>query len=354
MISIMEVMLNLHLPMHIFLVRYRYIYILLLGTYSYLNIKFTEGDALFDFPANDLTLISFVFLFVMAIWEGNFIIGRFIYARKSEKYQYGPLIKHFLISIVWILLLSFIGSLAVALFFELPAESSPLKLMIGFTFRINLFLHCINAINYYRKQGNDYQIEAERFKKESAEAQFDALRKQINPHFLFNSFNVLSSLVYQDADTAAKFIDQLSLVYRYLLKNQDNKLVKLEEELNFLEAYIYLMKIRFQENLQIENRIDTKTKLTYIAPAALQLLIENAIKHNEVSKRAPLSISLYEENDYLVVENNIQLKDQKEESSNVGLNNIVNRYAFISEDRPVIVKSNGKFTVKIPLIDVEE
>lgn len=340
--------------MHIFQARYRYLYIFLLGLYSYLNIKFTEGDSLFDFPVGDLPLILFVFFLVLSIWEGNRALGHFIYQQPDNRYQYRPLIKHFLISILWVLLLSFLSNLLVSAFFEIPSGSSELKLMIGFTFRINLFLHCINAINYYRKQGNDYQIEAERFKKESAEAQFDALRKQINPHFLFNSFNVLSTLVYQDADTAAKFIDQLSQVYRYLLKNQESKLVRLNEEMDFLEAYIYLMKIRFQDNLRIENTVDDQSSQKYIAPAALQLLIENAIKHNEVSKRSPLTISLYNENGHLIVENNIQLKDQQEESSNVGLNNIINRYTFISKENPVIVKSNGKFTVKIPLIDVEE
>ncbi|MEL7002326.1 MAG: histidine kinase [Bacteroidota bacterium] len=319
-----------------------------------MNIKFTEGDSLFDFPVGELPLIASVFILVLGVWEGNKLIGHFVYGNPDPKYQYGPLIKHFLISIVWVLALSFAGSMLISLFFEVPSKVSEVKLMIGFTFRITLFLHCINAINYYRKQGNDYQIEAERFKKESAEAQFDALRKQINPHFLFNSFNVLSTLVYQNADTAAKFIDQLSQVYRYLLKNQDNRLVKLNEELDFLQAYIYLMKIRFQENLRIENKIDAQSNHKYIAPAALQLLIENAIKHNEVSKRSPLTISLYNMNGHLVVENNIQLKDQQEESSNVGLNNIINRYSFISKEDPVIVKTDDKFTVKIPLINVEE
>lgn len=340
--------------MHIFQVRYRYLYIFLLGTYSYLNIKFTEGDSLFDFPVSDITLIVSVFFLVLGVWEGNRIIGSLLYQKPKGKYQYGPLVKHFLISILWVIIPAFIGTIVINQFFELSSQFAPLRLMIGFTFRINLFLHCINAINFYRKQGNDYQLEAERFKKERAEAQFDALRKQINPHFLFNSFNVLSTLVYTDADMAAKFIDQLSQVYRYLLKNQDNKLVRLEEELDFLDAYIYLMKIRFQENLHIENGIKEEAKHRYIAPATLQLLIENAIKHNEVSKRSPLTISLNNVNGHLVVENNIQLKDQKEESSNVGLNNIKNRYSFISEGNPVVVQSDEKFVVKIPLINVEE
>lgn len=342
--------------MSIFQTKYRYLYIFILSLYSYLNIKFTASDSLFVGKVADVNLAIAILAFVLLIWEGNRILVRFIYNDPLSNKRHKPLIVHFLVSIIWIVTFSALGNLLLGPLFSAGGNSTTtLKLMIGFNFRINLFLHCINAIVYYRKQGHDFQIEAERFKKQSAEAQFDALRKQVNPHFLFNSFNVLSSLIYQDQETASKFVDQLSKVYRYLLKNQDNKLVKLEEELNFLDAYIYLMKIRFRDNLVIENDITDNSKNQYIAPSALQLLIENAIKHNEVSRKSPLAIKLYNNHSgHLVIENNIQLKEQKEESSNVGLNNIVNRYSFLSKDNPVIINSNGKFTVKIPLIDVEE
>lgn len=339
--------------MSIFQTKYRYIYILLLSVYSYLNIKFTEGDVLFNEHINDLGLAAIILGFVILIWEGNRLLSIRIQDKSSPKSRHRPLVLLFLIATVWIGIISLLGFLVTDLI-VVTTSSATFKLMIGFNFRINLFLHCINAIVYYRKQGHDFQIEAERFKKRSAEAQFDALRKQVNPHFLFNSFNVLSTLIYQDPDVAAKFVEQLSKVYRYLLKNQDNRLVKLEEELNFLDAYTYLMKIRFRDNIIIENSIEDHSRQQYIAPSALQLLIENAIKHNEVSRRSPLSIKLYSNNGHLVVENNIQLKEQKVESSNVGLNNIVNRYSFLSKENPVIVNSNGVFTVKIPLIKVEE
>lgn len=342
--------------MSIFQAKYRYIYIFILSLYSYLNIKFTESDSLFEGQVAEINLVTAILIFVTLIWEGNRLLVRFIYKEDLNGKKHRSLIVHFLVSIAWIVIISFLGDLLLGPLFSLEGNfANTLKLMIGFNFRINLFLHCINAIVYYRKQGHDYQIEAERFKKQSAEAQFDALRKQVNPHFLFNSFNVLSSLIYQDQETASKFVDQLSKVYRYLLKNQDNKLVKLEEELNFLEAYIYLMKIRFRDNLIIENSITPESRSQYIAPSALQLLIENAIKHNEVSRKSPLAIRLYNNQmGHIVIENNIQLKEQQEESSNVGLNNIVNRYSFLSKENPVIVNSNGKFTVKIPLINVEE
>ena len=130
-------------------------------------------------------------------------------------------------------------------------------------------------------------------------------------------------------------------------------MVKLEEEIQFLEDYLFLMSIRFQENIKVQNNISEKSKLKFIPPSALQLLVENAIKHNEVSKKSPLFISVYNQNGHLVVENNIQLKEQKVESSHTGLSNIRQRYSFLSDDNPVIVHANGKFTVKLPLIEIE-
>ena len=335
-----------------FQVKYRFLYILALGLYSYFNLKFTEGDSLVNIPVSDLTFLGFILFFVVGIWEGNRILARIADRVKPGKLPYGELITHFFLSLVFVVLISLMGSLLEQV--VSGHTQSHLKLILGFNFRINLFLHCINAIFYYRNRMEDLRLEAERFKKQTAEAQFDALSKQLNPHFLFNSFNVLSTLVDQDPGTAQKFINQLSGVYRYLLRNQDNKLVKLEEEMRFLESYIYLMKIRFRESLIINNQIGQQDFNKYIAPSTLQLLIENAIKHNEVSRYAPLSIDIYRSNSHVVVENSIRLKEQEVESSYVGLNNIKSRYAFLSDENPLIIHSNGKFTVKIPLIEVED
>lgn len=199
------------------------------------------------------------------------------------------------------------------------------------------------------------QIEAEQLKKQSIEARFDALRSQINPHFLFNSLNVLSSLVYRDPDTSARFIEQLSNVYRYLLNNQDQKLIPLREELEFINSYYYLLKMRFQENLNIAHEIPETKKDYYIAPATLQLLIENAIKHNVVSKKNPLDIKIYIENgkpeiNKIVVENNLQPKPVQEASSKLGLKNIKSRYTFLAGREAVEIITAPNFIVKVPLI----
>jgi two-component system, LytTR family, sensor kinase len=229
-----------------------------------------------------------------------------------------------------------------------------LTLLMAFGFRVNLFLNCLNAIVYYMNQLKKTQLEAEQLKKISIEAQFEALRNQINPHFLFNCFNVLSTLVYKDADTSAKFIAQLSTVYRYLLFNQEKKVVPLRDELEFLEAYLFLLKIRFGENLVVENRISHDGEKFFMAPAVLQMLIENAIKHNVVSKKNPLHIRLFSENGWIVVSNTLQEKEVKELSTQVGLRNIMSRYLFLSHEEVQILKNGEEFTVKIPLLQVEE
>ncbi|MEM9857262.1 MAG: histidine kinase [Bacteroidota bacterium] len=335
-----------------FKIKYRYLFILLLAIYSYLNILFTEGDRLFGYQINSLVFFSVLLLMVIAVWESNRLLSDL-----SQKLNLGkihPLILFFGFSVISVTVIALIVTGTLSLYFGEASHSTlTLKLALGFAFRINLFLHSINAIYFFVTQYKNAQLEAETLKKQNAEARFEALRNQINPHFLFNSFNVLSSLVYKDADTSSKFIDQLSNVYRYLLFNQQNKIVKLSEEIAFLESYIYLLKIRFQDNLDIKKEIADRVRDTYIAPATLQLLIENAIKHNVVSKATPLAIKVFSNGKYIIVENSIQLKEVKEESTNIGLNNIRDRYNYLCGEDAVEVSDNGVFRVKIPIIETE-
>ncbi|TRX62700.1 hypothetical protein FNH22_00980 [Fulvivirga sp. M361] len=333
-----------------FKVKYRYLFTLLLAAYSYLNILFTEGDRLFGYDINPILFFTTLLLMVLALWETNRLVQYQI--EKAEwKAKLHPLVAFFLISLLSVTLISLLVTGALYLSYEDEAHNMiTFKLSLGFAFRVNLFLHSINAIYYFITRFKNAQLEAETLKKQHAEARFEALRNQINPHFLFNSFNVLSSLVYKDADTSSKFIDQLSNVYRYLLYNQQNKLVKLSEEMAFIESYIYLLKIRFQDNLEIQKDIAKDLRDTYIAPATLQLLVENAIKHNVVSRNSPLSIRIFSNGSYIIVENTIQLKEIKEESTNLGLNNIKNRYDYLCGKDAMVINANDVFTVKVPII----
>ncbi|MGE0932364.1 sensor histidine kinase [Peijinzhouia sedimentorum] len=193
-------------------------------------------------------------------------------------------------------------------------------------------------------------VNAEKLHTENITSRFEALKSQVNPHFLFNSLNSLSDLVYEDADLAAKFIKQLSEVYRYVLDSREKDLVPLDEELKFLHSYLFLQKIRFGEKLQFEVNLPNSSALQ-IPPVSLQILAENALKHNIVSQEDPLQISIFQEGNYLIFRNNLQKKTVlKEESAGIGLANIEARFEILSHQKVQIEEAGGYFTVKLPLI----
>ncbi|MEZ5145638.1 MAG: histidine kinase [Bacteroidales bacterium] len=193
--------------------------------------------------------------------------------------------------------------------------------------------------------------ELERFKKENAEFQFESLRSQVNPHFLFNSLNTLSSLIYNDREKAEIFIRELSDVYRYILENRGSELVLFERELKIARSYLFLLGLRFEKNLMVEWQIEKKAESKLIAPLTLQLLIENAVKHNVISRKMPLTLKIEANEDKLTVRNNLQRKEIKEYSSKLGLKNIQSRYSFLTSGIVDIYETDSEFVVKIPLIN---
>ncbi len=193
-------------------------------------------------------------------------------------------------------------------------------------------------------------LEVEKYKTQSTEAQLQNLKNQINPHFLFNNLSVLTSLVYQNQDRAVEFIHELSKVYRYVLDNKNSELVTLNEELDFLHHYTYLLKIRFEDAISFSVIIDEKDKQGYLPPMCLQMLVENTIQHNEASQENPLKVNIYTIDHALIIENNIQLRSDKPESSRTGLKNIQSRYAYFA-DKNVEISNNGEvFKVTLPLM----
>lgn len=193
--------------------------------------------------------------------------------------------------------------------------------------------------------------ETETLKRENLHAQLGALRTQVNPHFLFNNLNTLVSLIPENPQQASDFVQQLSKLYRHILEVKDEKLILLKEELGVLKAYAFLLQTRFGNNISVNIDVPDEKLIKEIVPLSLQLLMENAIKHNIVSADKPLQINVYYENGNLVVDNNLQMKKQVSESTGIGLDNIRNRYKLIS-DKPVKVTATGSnFTVSIPLIE---
>lgn len=190
--------------------------------------------------------------------------------------------------------------------------------------------------------------------KENIQSQFDVLRQQVNPHFLFNSLNVLTSLIKLEPDLAEKFSEHLSKVYRYVLENKDKELVDLKTELNFLDAYIFLLNIRFVDKLKVNVNIPQSKYNDQIIPLAMQLLIENAIKHNVMSKAMPLTINIFIDSyNFLNIINNLNERPSQLISTGVGLKNIQSRYLLLNNTQPVFEKTETQFIAKVPLIQIE-
>ena len=190
-----------------------------------------------------------------------------------------------------------------------------------------------------------------KLQKENLQSQFDVLKQQVNPHFLFNSLNVLTSLIRLEPELAEKFTEHLAKVYRYVLENKDNELVNLSTEISFLNAYIFLINIRFMDKVVVNIRIPDDKMNNRIIPLAMQLLIENAIKHNAMSKKSPLVIDIFiDNNNHLNVVNNLQEREAHMTSTGVGLKNIQNRYRLLNNTIPVFEKTRTHFIARIPLV----
>jgi ligand-binding sensor domain-containing protein len=194
------------------------------------------------------------------------------------------------------------------------------------------------------------ETKAQLLEKEKTLVMYENLKQHLNPHFLFNSLTSLSSLIRIDQKMAGNFLDRMSKIYRYILKNRDSEVVALSEELKFVKLYIDLQTTRFEKGLQINIDIDEEHHHRKIAPVTLQNLVENAIKHNLVDIETPLVIDLYIENDYLVVRNNLQKKNFVETSNKQGLANMLSLYNYLSAKPMMVQEDKQFFTVKIPLI----
>ncbi len=203
---------------------------------------------------------------------------------------------------------------------------------------------------YFYKALQEKRVKEQKIIAGTASAKFDALKNQLDPHFLFNSLNVLSSLIEENPDLAQKFTGSLSKVYRYVLEQKNKELVSIQEELSFASTYMKLLEIRFENSLFYEPPSTIKTEEAKVVPLSLQLLLENTIKHNIVSEQKPLRIRIYEENGFLVVENNFQKKEVLPGRKGVGLQNIVNRYAILTSREVKIQQTNDYFRVKLPLL----
>jgi two-component system, LytTR family, sensor kinase len=216
---------------------------------------------------------------------------------------------------------------------------------------VALILTGYDTAFFFFDRWNKSLLETEALKRMAVQGQLEALQTQLDPHFLFNNFNTLATLIDEDAKLASQYVAKLSQVYRYVLQNRTEDTVSLRDELEFIKSYLFIAQIRFGDNLKVILDIPSQYLEKKIPPMTLQLLCENAIKHNIVSKSSPLTVSIFTYNQHeLVIKNNLQLKNKTEISTKIGLENIIKRYTLLGQPKPVIETEKDFFTVKIPLI----
>jgi hypothetical protein len=285
----------------------------------------------------------------VVLWKGNHVVTSFI-SKKISWIEFP--VKRLWVGLMGTIIYTISAMIVLMAFFEFVLDYNfgrgyiyTIYGSISVTIVISLMLHSRGFLLHWRQAA----LDAAKYERESIAARYESLKSQVNPHFLFNSFNALTNLVYEDQDKAVKFIKQLSEVYRYVLDTRDKEMVPLQEELRFLASYNFLQKIRFENKLTIESTLENVRG--NVAPLALQMLVENAIKHNVVSEADPLHVKLYKEAEFIVVENNLQPKETVAESSaGVGLENICKRYGFLSDKKVEIIREQNKFTVKLPVL----
>lgn len=232
------------------------------------------------------------------------------------------------------------------------SDPNPIVKFISAMLVSALVFSIYEALSFYLQLQRAF-AEKEHLQRQNVESQLEGLRNQVNPHFLFNSLNTLVYLIPEDADKAVRFVQQLSKVYRYVLESREAKIIPLREELEFLHSYIFLLKERFGESLRIVLHDLEAAAEAAIVPLTLQMLFENAIKHNVISTGKPLTIEVFAESGHLVVRNNLQRKNQVMDSTGVGLDNIQTRYRMLTDQEVDVIVSREYFTVLLPMVELK-
>lgn len=301
----------------------------------------------------------FSFLVSSALSWGGSRVEFFLDPRVS--WVYSP-VKRLLLTISLFMSYSFVVSFAIVFGYHLvldglSSREIPWTNLLGFTkhpLGISLAFLAIFTTRSWLMEWRKSAIEAEQLRSEKLASQYQSLKNQLNPHFLFNSLNALSNLVYEDADRSAAFIQKLSRIYRYVLEVQQEELVSLDRELDFAQNFLELQKIRFEENLNFSVKV-SDPKGFFLPPLSLQLLLENAIKHNVASVEDPLFINIIQKEKELWISNTFQPKSsQTEPSTGVGLNNIKSRYLILSKAQPEVIQTAHEYLVKLPLLTIQQ
>lgn len=328
-----------------------------IGTIIFVVLLFVSMASGKSFTWNRYLLINFfyVMFYTVSLYTANTLL----FQAFDGKFGKGAMsIKRVVLGIVSSLIVSLFIMFLLRMFEDVLVEGKPFVEFISnesitsyyvasiITLIVILTVHVI----FFYKRYQENRVKEQKIIAGTASAQFETLKNQIDPHFLFNSLNVLSSLIEENPENAQRFTTSLSKIYRYVLEQKDKELVSVEEELSFAKTYMNLLKMRFENSVFYELPQSVPNNECRVVPLSLQLLLENTIKHNVVSPQRPLNIKIFVENGCLVVENNLQKKEVLQDRRGVGLQNIVSRYAILTARNVLVEETKDYFRVKLPIL----
>ena len=325
----------------------------------FFTVKWTmdhDDGSLFD--AASLFYYLSAFTLFMLTWETNdWLVAKQKKKQTTKGLDLGTSLNIMLVNMLIVVpvaaIIYYIGIFVLDDICQIRPDNKWLQFRIDF-FRAVLIAFAVIAFNLFyhaMRQRKELENEMELMQKEIVTSKYKSLKSQISPHFLFNSLNTLTSLMYEDRDLASDFVSRLASSYRYILDNREEDLVSLDKELSFLDSFIFMMNVRHEQALKISTDIHERSEHYLIPTLSLQMLVENALKHNYYSKEKPLEIKIYTVGTIgIVVENNLQLRELKEDSTKLGLNNIKKRYSFYTNQEVTVEANSRVFKVTMPLL----
>ncbi len=325
-------------------------FILIVALAMFLNVLTT------DCTAEELIIETLFTAFICgATWGGSVIVDQHICGRITS-WREAPvkrlLLSYFLSGLYAIALIIAIFKLREWLDPSVEIESDKYALYSVFSFLITLLVISNYAISDFMKQWKQSELKAEHMKQQMLKSEYESLKNQVNPHFLFNSLNTLTALIGEDPQKATDFVQKLSRVFRYALQNQEKNTIDLGSEIEIVNAYLFLQKMRFGKNLQFHIEIPASINGSQVITQGLLTLVENAIKHNEASNENPLLIDIsLEGSTYVVVKNNLRRKRMAQPSTGIGLPNIISRCESLTANPVIISEVANEFVVKLPIIN---
>lgn len=327
---------------------------LIVITYNHLSGYYTlSGIPHFFIRLSRGTLLSLIGAFLIA-YPDLYLI-RYLNKRAAWNKK---LIQRIIIQFSFTVLLAFIIAILITLFANwISAYTEDLDSVLISNALIyavvNIILMILLEAWLFFMENAQSKEKAQNLEKELSQIKYEVLKNQINPHFMFNSLNVLSGLIEKDTGKAQQFVDEFATIYRYVLETIEKPIVSLNEELGFVRSYFFLQRMRYGESLILNTNIPAELLSLHLPPLSLQVVLENAIKHNIVNQQQPLTIEIYNDNSWLMVRNNLQKKISQKSSTGLGQKNIIKRYAMLSEEIPKFIVETNHYSVKLPLIDIE-